>query len=113
MRTLPLTAKAYVTLDGNGDGTAYCGPQSPGEAWSGLTASVSVRTNVTEAQCLVYAGAAPVPGCFADGTLFGSTGNSTSNLPGVKVGGNVWAVWAGGDPGQVATLVVTGTRQVA
>jgi len=113
MRTLPLTAKAYVTLDENGDGTAYTGPLSPGEVWTGLTVSVSVATNVNEAQCLVYSGAAATPGYFSDGTLFGSTGNSTQNCADVKVGGNIWAVWTGGDPGAKATVVITGTKQVA
>jgi hypothetical protein len=113
MRTLPLTAKAYATLDSNGDGTASTGPVSPGEVWSGLTVGVSVATNTHEAQCLVYAGAAPTPGYFGDGTLFGSTGNSTQNVGTVRVGGNVFAVWTGGDPGARATMVITGTRQVA
>ena len=32
---------------------------------------------------------------------------------GVRVGGNVFAVWTGGDPGALATLTVTGTKAVA
>jgi hypothetical protein len=113
MRTLPLVAKAYVTLDENGDGMAYTGPLSPGETWSDLTASVRVATNTDEAVCSVYAGAAATPGYFSGATTWGSTGDSTTNLPAVLVGGNVFAVWTGGDALQVATLVVTGTRQVA
>jgi len=112
-RLLPLTAKAYVTLDGNGNGTAYTGPQSSGEQWSGLTASVSVATNTKEATCRIYGGAAATPGYFADGTTWGSTGDSTSNVGAVHVGGNVWAVWTGGDSGAKATMTVTGTRTVA
>jgi hypothetical protein len=113
MRQLPLSQKAYVTLDSDGNGTASAGPLSPGEVWSGLTVSVSVATNVNEAQCLIYAGADATPGYFADGTLFGSTGNSTQNLGTVRVGGNVFAVWSNGDAGSVATMVITGTKQVA
>jgi hypothetical protein len=113
MRTLPLTAKAYVTLDGNGDGTAYTGPLSPGEVWSGLTVSVSVATNNAEATCSIYAGAAATPGYFADATTWGSTGDSTQNVGTVRVGGNVFASWKGGDPGAKATMTITGTRQVA
>jgi hypothetical protein len=113
MRTLPLTAKAYVTLDANGNGTASTGPLSSGEQWSGLTAAVRVATNTNEAIGSIYAGAAATPGYFAGATTWGSTGDSTTNLPVVKVGGNVFAVWTGGDPGQVATLTVTGTKQVA
>lgn len=112
-RTLPLTAKAYVTLDGSGNGTAYTGPLSPGEQWGGLTVSVKVATNASEAGCSIYAGAAATPGYFADGTTWGSTGDSTQNVPQVRVGGNVFAVWAGGDPGAKAVMTVTGTRTVA
>lgn len=112
MRQLPLNAKAYVTLDGSGNGTAYVGPQSFREQWSGLTASVKVATNTSEATCSIYAGAAATQGYFADSTTWGSTGDSTQNLTTVQVGGNVWAVWTGGDPGAQATLTVTGTKTV-
>ena len=113
LRTLPLNAKAYVTLDGSGNGTASTGPESSGEVWSGLTAAVRASTNVNEAICSTYAGAAATPGYFAGATTWGSTGDSTTNLPVVKVGGNVFAVWTGGDPGAQAVLTVTGTKQVA
>lgn len=113
MRQLPLSAKAYAVLDSHGNGTASVGPLSPGEQWSGLTVSVSVATNANEATCQIYAGAAATPGYFADATTWGSTGDSTQNIGIVRVGGNVFAVWSGGDPGAKATLAVTGTRQVA
>jgi len=113
MRQLPLNAKAYVILDGDGNGTASIGPQSPGEQWLDLLASVRVATSTNEAICSTYAGAAATPGYFAGATTWGSTGDSTSNMPTVQVGGNVFAVWTGGDPGAQATLTVTGTRKVA
>jgi hypothetical protein len=113
MRTLPLTAKANTKLDANGNGTANVGPLSSGEAWSNLTAAVRASSNVAEAICSVYGGAAATPGYFAGATTWGSTGDSTTNLPVVKVGGNVWAVWTGGDPGATAYLTVTGTKAVA
>lgn len=113
MRQLPLNAKAYVTLDGSGNGTAYCGPLSPGEVWTPAAVSVSVATNAHEAICQIFAGAGATPGYFADATTWGSTGDSTSNVSTVRVGGNVFAVWQGGDPGAKATLAVTGTRTVA
>ena len=113
MRTLPLNAKAYATLDASGNGTASIGPLSPGEVWSGLTVAVSVATNTAEATCRIYAGAGATPGYFADGTTWGSTGDSTNNLGTVRVGGQVSAVWSGGDPGAKATMTITGTRTVA
>lgn len=113
MRTLPLTAKAYTVLDADGNGTASTGPQSFREEWGNLTAAVRVATNTNEAIASTYAGAAATPGYFCGATTWGSTGDSTTNLPVVKVGGNIWAVWSGGDAGQQAVLTVTGTRIVA
>ena len=113
MRQLPLSVKAYAVLDGSGNGQASTGPLSPGEQWTGLTAAVKVATNAAEATAAIYAGAAATQGYFADATTWGSTGDSTTNLPPVKVGGQVFAVWTGGDPGAQATLTVTGTRAVA
>lgn len=113
MRQLPLTAKAYTTLDENGNGTANTGPLSFGEQWSNLVASVRASTNVNEAICSVYAGAGATPGYFSGATTWGSTGDSESNLPTVQVGGNIWAVWTGGDAGATAVLTVTGTKLVA
>ena len=112
MRQLPLTAKAYTVLNSEGNGTAYVGPQSYREQWTGLTASVRASTNVNEATCSVYAGAAATPGYFSGATTWGSTGDSTTNLATVQLGGNVFAVWTGGDPGATAYLTVTGTKSV-
>lgn len=113
MRSLALNAKAYATLDVNGNGTASTGPLSPGEQWTGITAAVSVATNVNEAVCQLYAGAAATPGYLQGATTWGSTGNSGPIGAAVKVGGNVFAVWTGGDPGSLATLALTGTKAVA
>ena len=113
MRTLPLNQKAYVTLDANGNGEAYTGPLSSGEVWTGITAAVSVATNQDEATAQLFAGAAATPGYLQGATTWGSTGNSGPIAATVRVGGNVFAVWTGGDPGSLATLVVTGTKTVA
>jgi hypothetical protein len=113
MRELPLNAKAYATLDANGNGEASTGPQSPGERWDGINAAVSVATNANEATCSLYAGAAATPGYLQGATTWGSTGNSGPISASVRVGGNVFAVWTGGDPGAKATLTITGKRSVS
>jgi len=112
MRQLPLNVSAQVTLDGSGNGTASIGPLSPGEVWDDLIAAVRVATNVNEAICTVYSGAAATAGYARGATTWGSTGDSTGQLSEVRVGGQVFAVWTGGDAGAVATLTVTGTRTV-
>ena len=103
-----------VTLDGSGNGTTRLGPVGPREVWTAAAASVSVATNAAEAQCRIYAGPAATPSYFVDGTLSGSTGDSTDRVSGraIPLGEFVWAVWTGGDPGAVATLNVIGTRTI-
>jgi hypothetical protein len=105
---------ATVTLNGSGSGTAKVGPVGAREVWSPQAASVSVATNVAEAQCKIYVGDSPVASNFIDGTLSGSTGDSTGRVSAsaVPLGWYVWAVWSGGDAGSVATLNVTGTRTI-
>lgn len=112
MRTQPFTRSASVTLSGSGGGTAAVGPTITNEVWTVSVASVSVATNVAEATCKTYAGSVTAGG-FVDGTTWGSTGDSTSSFSApVYSGQQVFAVWTGGDAGAVATLVVSGTRQV-
>lgn len=113
MRQFPLNLSASVTLNGSGAGIASIGPQFPRESWTVQVASVSVSTNTAEAVCKIYAGPLAVQGNFVDGTTWGSTGDSTSNfaVP-VYLGSYVFAVWTGGDSGAIATLVVTGTRNI-
>lgn len=103
-----------VVLDGSGNGTARIGPAGARETWSPAVASVSVSTNVNEAICRIYVGPSPDPQYFVDGTLSGSTGDSTDRVSGqpVKLGWFIWAVWKAGDPGATATLNVTGSRTI-
>lgn len=115
MTTVPiLPGSVTVVLDGSGAGRAKIGPVGARETWSPESAGVSVATSTAEAQCKIYVGDSPTPANFRDGTLSGSTGDSTDRVAGspVKVGRFIWAVWAGGDPGSVATLNVTGTREI-
>jgi hypothetical protein len=114
MRTLGLTATASVTLNSQGNGTASIGPALPGTTWMPSVASVSASSNVNEAQCKIYAGAQVMQSSYIDGTLSGSTGDSTANIAGQVIypGQYVFAVWSGGDPGATATLNLNGTKTV-
>ena len=115
MATVPIVpGAATAVLDGTGAGTVKLGPVGPLEVWWPSVASVSVSTNVKEAQCRIYIGDSAVPANFIDGTLSGSTGDSTDRVSGAQVrrGWFVWAVWSGGDAGAVATLNITGTKTV-
>lgn len=115
MATVPIVpGVATVVLNGSGNGTAKVGPIGTRETWSPAVASVSVSTNVNEALCRIYIGDSVSAANYIDGTLSGSTGDSTGNVSGCQVplGWYVWAVWSGGDAGSVATLNVTGTKTV-
>jgi hypothetical protein len=103
-----------VTLNGSGNGTAKIGPVGEREVWMPTVASVSVSPNTNEATCKIYAGDSAIPGNFIDATLSGSTGDSTGRVGGVivQLGQWIWAVWTGGDPGSVATLNVSGSKQL-
>jgi hypothetical protein len=112
--TVPIVpGTATVALDGSGNGTAKLGPVGAREVWQPSVASVSVATNAAEASCKILVGD-PVSQTFVDGTLSGSTGDSTDRVSAysIPLGWFVWAKWAGGDPGAVATLSVGGTRTV-
>ncbi|HUY45614.1 MAG TPA: hypothetical protein VMV92_07790, partial [Streptosporangiaceae bacterium] len=67
-----------------------------------------------EASCKIYIGPAAIDQWYVDGTLSGSTGDSTDRVAGRQVdthGNALWAVWSGGDAGAVATMTVAGTEQ--
>jgi len=78
--------------------------------------SVSCSTNDAEAQCKIYAGPSATQPYYIDGTLSGSTGDSSTNVAGLAISRTqipyLWAVWSGGDAGAQATLQVTGTLTI-
>lgn len=113
-----LDQSAVVTLNAQGAGTAQLGPRNQRESWS--PAVIAVKTNqapasiVNEAQCKIYCGSDTSDPNFVDGTLSGSTGDSTQNASGktVRCGQYVFAVWSGGDSGAQGRVNVTGTKQL-
>lgn len=117
MPRVPLQPQSIaVHLDGSGNGTAKIGPVSARETWYPANAHVSANIgNVTnEARCIVYVGDGVNANNFRDGTLSGSSGDTTDAISNdiIKIGHYVFAVWSSGDPGVLATLTVTGEREV-
>lgn len=111
--TTPLNVSVPVVLDGSGNGTARTGPVNLREVWTPQLARVSVSTNASEAECKIYEGEQADQANFVDGTLSGSTGDSSANVYGpLYTGQYIWAVWAGGDPGATAYLNVSGTKTI-
>lgn len=107
--TGPIDQFASVTLNGSGNGTAQIGPTRVRETWGGIIASVSVATAVNNASCSIYAGSTVQSATLIGSTSSGSTG-ATCTLPNpIPSGYQIFAVWTGGDAGQVATVHVTAT----
>lgn len=108
--TLTLAASGSTVLDGSGDGEVAIGPALPGTSWSPQVASVSAAeaTVTNEAQCKIFG----PTGQYIDGTLSGSTGDSTANVAGQTAfpGQTFSAVWTGGDPGATVTLTLAGQK---
>jgi hypothetical protein len=113
---LPLNETGQVILDGAGNGTLRMYPDGSHEHWQPALASVKVATAIAEAQCRIYAGPTPTDDNFIDGTLSGSTGDSTDRVSSYDIARTrtpyLWAVWTGGDPGAQATMVVNGTKTI-
>lgn len=109
-------AFASCTLDSSGNGTAQVGPQSAREIWHPENVHVSANTGsvTNEAQCIVYAGQTVEPNNFRDGTLSGSSGDTTDavNADEIKIGEHIFAVWKNGDAGVQATMIVTGEKDI-
>lgn len=118
MPSVVLNQSAVVILDASGNGTAQLGPRSGREMWQPAVASVKTNqapgTITSEAQCRIYCGADTSDPNFVDGTLSGSTGDSTGNVSGQEIdcGEYVWAVWSGGDPGAQGRLNVQGQKVI-
>lgn len=114
MSQAPLNEHASVTLDGSGGGTIPMVPYSGSLTWLPSVVSVKASSSNAEASCKIYAGPSATDPYFVDGTLSGSTGDSTDRIAGRQIdthGNTLWAVWQGGDPGSVATMQVSGTEQ--
>jgi hypothetical protein len=115
MISVILDESAVITLNSSGNGTAKVGPKSSRERWHPTNVHVSANANpVNESQCNIYIGDRPIQANFRDGTISGSSGDSTDrvNASIVRCGEWVYAVWSGGDANATATLVVTGTKEV-
>ena len=109
-----LPGSVTVTLNGSGNGTAKIGPLGAREKWNAQSAAVSASTNVKEAQCKIFVGTDATTANYVDGTLSGSTGDSTDTVDAYPIpfGQFIFAIWTGGDAGAVGTLKVTGTKEI-
>lgn len=110
----PLSQTIQIQLDSSGNGQIGIGPIGAREIWMPQNVHVSITTAVSEAQCDIFVGDLPQQSNYRDTTFSGSSGDSSDrvNADTVKNPAKVWAVWTGGDPKAIATLVVTGRKTV-
>jgi hypothetical protein len=108
VRRVPINLEGSVVLDGSGNGTVQLGPRI-GQRWNVTNAAVLIANAVKVPQANWYAGGAPTPGNFVDGTFTGNL-DATGRIANftITVGSYVWAVWTGGDVGATATLSIIG-----
>lgn len=111
MADISLNAGVDVKLDASGNGRASIGPAFGPATWH-VTAT-SVRTSQPGQGniplCAIYRGTEDSAG-YLDTTYDGSADVcdiAYDLTPGI----NVIAVWTGGNPGDIATLGVTGTKE--
>jgi len=113
MATGSLTLPVTVTLDVSGNGTVSAGPITAREVWHLTSVACSVTTNSNEATFAIYVGDRVAPGNLRDQSFSGSSGDSSDRITDpIKSGWKVWGVWAGGDPGAIATMSLTGTKDI-
>jgi hypothetical protein len=107
----PLNLGTDVQLDGSGNGRAHLGPTYGPPTWHVQT--ISVRTSQPGQgkipQCALYRGTEDSNG-YIDLTYDGSADSTDVNFD-ITQGVEIIAVWTGGNPGNVATLSVYGTRE--
>jgi hypothetical protein len=115
MITVLLNESITITLNASGNGTAKLGPLSQRSIWRPTNVHVSANANPTnDALCKIYCGDLPIQQNYRDGTVSGSSGDSSDrvNASIIKCGQYVYAVWSNGDPNVAATLTVTGIKEV-
>jgi hypothetical protein len=110
-----LNESVTIQLNAGGNGTAKLGPKTAREIWYPDNVHVSANQNaVNESQCRIYAGDSPIQSNYRDGTVSGSSGDASDRVSAsiIKCGQYIFAVWSAGDANVIATLNVTGTKQV-
>jgi hypothetical protein len=110
MRSLALEQTFQTVLDGSGNGIVLFGPSLYGEEWTvtrtGVLTSSAAITTAAIPQVQLY-----VASRFIDGTYTGSNNTSDTTYQ-VHSGQQIQVTFLGGQPGDTATVSVSGTRNL-
>lgn len=100
---------ASVVLDANGNGRVRF--QASGQKIQIISTRVSVSTNVKEAIATIYKG--NIGATYQiEGSLAGSSGDTSDTNFYLNDGESIYIVWIGGDVGATATATVSGWASV-
>jgi hypothetical protein len=104
-----------ATVSGSGTATVAVGPSGTGTRWYPKKGDINTTTGAADAStCQIFIG----PGTVSEDTLGAGQsylgGGDTFGLSGemLQPGDFVTAVWSGGQPGDTATLRITGDQVV-
>ena len=101
----PLYAVQQTTVDGSGNATLQFRPS--GEEWVVTAISVNVSTQTLEAQARVYRGQIG-DAYYVDGSISGSTGDTSDTQHELKDGEPLYVVWTGADIGAIVSATIRG-----
>lgn len=110
----PITdGTAQATINAQGNATARVGPLHWGSVWYPVSADIATTTGALDTSTVqfflgVISTATQIGGQSYNG---GGDTMSWSSRP-VQLGEQIFAVWSGGTPGDIATLRVTGDEDV-
>jgi len=110
---------AAATVSAAGTATAYCGPMGVGTVWYPQAAAISTTSGANDTStCSLYlspfenTSKALAPSTQIGGQSYAGGGDTIGlAVPPMRNGYYIIAVWAGGNPGDVAALQVYGTQQ--
>lgn len=105
--------QAQATVGGAGTATASIGPQGLGTVWYPAQATISTTTGAADnSTCAIYLGAIGAPNLLVGQSYAGGGDTVALAVPSLTPGGLLIAVWAGGHPGDAATINIVGTMDV-
>lgn len=108
--SLPLNENVQGSLNASGNALLLIGPKNAYQEWDISSVSVNTSTANKIASFNVYLGTGP------NGQFLGGTYNGAQNSANISVklfpGQVICGVFAGGDPGAIGTMAVSGTVTV-
>ncbi len=109
IRTPISAGYAAVTIASDGTATAYVGPQGLGTIWYPQAAAIATSTGAADTStCTIYLGPEGLQTQVGGQSYAGGGDTIGLAVPPLWNGYFIWAKWAGGTAGALATLTIYG-----